>query len=122
MLALFLLPLMLFDAVNLHMGFEGLCPPGLGLPRYVEIAGVMMEVILCLLPAFDSQVVSLVTVACAESNNGYDLLWQVMKLSIPGFNPTMQISPPVWMGADIFDFLPLICPLFLPSGEERTSS
>jgi hypothetical protein len=31
-LALFLLPLMLFDAVNLHMRFEGLCPPGLGLP------------------------------------------------------------------------------------------
>ena len=30
--ALFLLPLMLFDAINLHMGFKGLCPPGLGLP------------------------------------------------------------------------------------------
>ncbi len=30
--ALFLLPLMLFDAINLNMGFEGLCPPGLGLP------------------------------------------------------------------------------------------
>jgi hypothetical protein len=30
--ALFLLTLMLFDAANLHMGFKGLCPPGLGLP------------------------------------------------------------------------------------------
>ena len=37
--ALFLLPLMLFDAINLNTGFEGLCPPGLGLQRYAEIAG-----------------------------------------------------------------------------------
>ena len=29
---LFLLPLMAFDAINLRMGFEGLCPPGLGCP------------------------------------------------------------------------------------------
>jgi hypothetical protein len=51
-LVLFLLPLMLFDAINLHVGFEGLCPPGLGLPRYAEIAGVMMEAIPCLLPSY----------------------------------------------------------------------
>ncbi len=34
--ALFLLPLMPFDLINLHMGFEGLCPPGLGLPQYTK--------------------------------------------------------------------------------------
>jgi hypothetical protein len=61
-LALYLLPFMLFDAVNLHMEFKDLCPPGLGLPRYTEIAGVMMEVLPCLLPTLDSQVASLVTV------------------------------------------------------------
>jgi hypothetical protein len=70
--ALFLLPLMLFDATNLNMGFEGLCPPGLGLPQYVEIAGALMEVLPRLLPEMDSQVTSLVTVVRAESNNGYD--------------------------------------------------
>ena len=43
--ALFLLPLMLFDAINLNTGFEGLCPPGLSLQRYAEIAGVLMEVL-----------------------------------------------------------------------------
>ncbi len=32
--ALFLLPLMLFDAINLNTGFEGLCLPGLSLQRY----------------------------------------------------------------------------------------
>ncbi len=102
--ALFLLPLMLFDAVNLHMGFKGLRPPGLGLPGYMEIARVMMEIIPCLLPTYDSQVPSLVMVVRAESNNGYDLLWWVMELSILGFNSMLQISAPVGMGKGIFDF------------------
>jgi hypothetical protein len=83
-LALFLLPLMHFDAVNLHMGFEGLCPPGLRLPQYAENPGVMTEVIPCLLPTFESQVASLVMVVYAESNNGYDLLWGVIELLVPG--------------------------------------
>jgi hypothetical protein len=67
--ALFLLPLMLFNAINLNMGFEGLYPPGLGLPQYAEIAGALIEVLPCLLPEMDSQVTSLVTVVRAESNN-----------------------------------------------------
>jgi hypothetical protein len=80
-----------------------------------------MEVIPCLLPTFDSsQVASLVMVVHAESNDGYDLLWLVIELSVLSFDPTMQISTPVWMGEDIFCFLPLICSLFLPSGEEST--
>jgi len=102
--ALFLLPLMLFDAINLNMGFEGLCPPGLGLPRYAEIAGVLMEVLPRLLPELDSQVTSLVTVVRAESNNGFDLLWRILELAVPGFDPSLQISAPVWLGDDIFDF------------------
>jgi hypothetical protein len=102
--ALFLLPLMLFDAINLQMGFEGLCPPGLGLPRYAEIAGVLMEVLLRLLPSLDSQLTSVVTVVRAESNNGFNLLWRILELAVPGFDPSLQISAPVWLGDDIFDF------------------
>ncbi len=102
--ALFLLPLMLFDAINFNMGFEGLCPPGLGLPRYAEIAGALMEVLPRLLPEMDSQVTSLVTVVRAESINGYDLLWRVLELTVLSFDPSMQISAPVWMGNDIFYF------------------
>ncbi len=58
---------MLFDAINLNMGFEGLCPPGLGLPRYAEIAGALMEVLPRLLPDMDSQVTLLVTVVLLDS-------------------------------------------------------
>ena len=102
--ALFLLPLMLFDAINLNTGFEGLCPPGLGLQRYAEIAGVLMEVLPRLLPTSDSQVTLLVTVVRAESNNGFDLLWRILELAVPGFDPSLQILAPVWLGNDIFDF------------------
>jgi hypothetical protein len=102
--ALFLLPLMALDAINLHTGFEGLCPPGFGLPQYAEIASVLMEVIPCLLPATDSQVSPLVSVVRAESNNGYDLLWWVLELMVPGFVMSMQISAPIWLGDDIFEF------------------
>ncbi len=101
---LFLLPLMPFESINLHMGFEGLCPPGLGLPWYAKIATVLMEVLLRLLPDMDSQVTSLVTVVRAESNNGYNLLWWVLELIVPGVDLSLQLSAPVWMGDDIFDF------------------
>ena len=99
--ALFLLPLMMFDAVCLNMGFEGLCPPGFGLPRYAEIAGAFMEVLPRILPDSDSQVTSVVRV---ESNNGFDLLWRVLELAVPGFDPSLQLNAPVWMGNVIFDF------------------
>jgi hypothetical protein len=57
-----------------------------------------------LLPTSDSQVTSLVTVVRAESNNGFDLLWWVLELAVPGFDPSLQISAPVWFDDDIFDF------------------
>jgi hypothetical protein len=39
-----------------------------------------------------------------ESGNGYDLLWRVMALLVPGFDPTLQVKIPVWNDNDIFDF------------------
>ncbi len=95
---------MAFDAINLRMGFEGLCSPGLGLPRYAEIAVALMEILPRLLPTTDSQVASLITVVGAKSSNGYDLLWRVLELAVPGFDPAIQVSAPVWMGDDIFEF------------------
>jgi hypothetical protein len=103
-LVLFLLPLMAFDEINLRMGFEALCPPGLGLTRYAEIDIALMEILPRLLPNTDSQIVSLITVVRAESGNGYDLLWRVLELTVPGFDPAIQVSAPVWMGEDTFDF------------------
>ena len=112
--ALFLLPLMalvLFDGINITVGFEGLCPPGLGLPRYAKIVSVLIEILPRLLPNRDSQVALMVTVVRTESNNGFALLWQVLELAVPGFDPSMQISPPAWIGKDVFDIC-LSCVLY----------
>jgi hypothetical protein len=43
-LALFLLPLMAFNVIKLNTGFEGLCPPGLGLPSDMNTTVVKMMV------------------------------------------------------------------------------
>ena len=101
---LYLLPVMPFDCICIKMGFEALCPPGLGLPWYAAIAQVLMELLPRLLPRMDTQVTSLVNMVCMESGNGYDLLWRVLALSVPGFEPTIQVAIPVWADDDVFDF------------------
>ena len=101
---IYLLPVMPFDCISIKMGFEALCPPGLGIPRYAAIARVLMELLPRLLPRTDTQVTSLINMVHMESGNGYDLLWRVLALLVPGFDPTLQVKIPVWIDDDIFDY------------------
>jgi hypothetical protein len=39
-----------------------------------------------------------------ESGNGYDLLWQILALTVLGFNPTIPVTIPAWQDDDIFFF------------------
>ena len=91
----YLLPLMPFDAINLRLGFEGLCPSGLGCSRYADICRAMMEVFPWLLLNLNC-VSTIVSTTRAENGNGYSLLWEVMALAVPGFDPTLHVSAPVW--------------------------
>ena len=97
---IYLLPVVPFDCVSIKMGFEALCPPGLGLPRYTAIARVLMELLPCLLPRTDTQVSSIVNMVCMETGNGYDLLWRILALAVPGFDPTIQVKIPVWVAGE----------------------
>ena len=101
---IYLLPVVPFDCVSIKMGFEALCPPGLGLPRYTVIARVLMELLPRLLPRTDTQVSSIVNMVRMEPGNGYDLLWRILALAVPGFDPTIQVKIPVWVEEDIFEF------------------
>ena len=101
---IYLLPVMPFDCISIKMGFEALCPPGLGIPRYAMISRVLMELLPRLLPRSDTQVSLLIYMVRMDSGNGYDLLWRVMALSVPGFDPTLQVKIPAWNDDDIFDF------------------
>jgi len=94
-----------FDSVKLSFNFEGLCPPGLGTLRYAEIASALMEVLPRLIPTTIPDVHSALTTIGFESNNGYDLLWRLLELAVPSFDPTAPIIPPVWhRDSNVFEF------------------
>ena len=63
-----------------------------------------MELLLRLLPRTDTQVTSLINMVHMESENGYDLLWRIMALLVPGFDPTLQVKISAWNDKDIFDY------------------
>jgi hypothetical protein len=93
----YLLPLMPFNLIKLSFNFEGLCPPGLGTLCYAEIRTALMEVLPRLLPTTNTDVQSAIVAAGFESNNGFDLLWRILELAVPGFDPaTVPILPLVW--------------------------
>ncbi len=93
--SVYLLPLMPFDAINLRLGFEGLCPPGLSVHCYAEICHALMEVLPRLLPCSINRVTTAISTTRAENGNGFALLWDVLALSVPGFDPTLQILAPI---------------------------
>jgi hypothetical protein len=103
--SVYLLPLMPFDAVSLKLGFEGLCPPGLWVDRYASIAAALMEVIPRLLPRHITRLTTVIVMVRGDSNNGFDLMWRLMALAVPGFDPAQHVSAPVWEDyQDIYDF------------------
>ena len=65
-----------------------------------------MELLPWLIPGLLSPQVSATLASVRyESNNGYDYLWHVLELSVPGFNHTVPNPIPSWADAsDIFTF------------------
>jgi hypothetical protein len=101
-----LLALIPFDAIMLQYRFEGLCPPGLGLTWYGAMSKALMELLPRLIPGSASSPIKAALASIRyESNNGYDYLWRILELTVPGFDPANSILVPVWSGVDdIFSF------------------
>jgi hypothetical protein len=95
-----------FNTIVLAYGFEGLCPPGLGLVKFAAMSKALMELVLRLIPgSLTPQVNVTLALVCFESNNGYNYLWRVLELTVPGFDPTVPIPVPTWFNVgDIFHF------------------
>ncbi len=91
-----LIPLMLFDAICLRNIYEGLFPPGLGTNTYTECCAAVLEILPRLLPTTNTEVMAIVSAVLKASKNGYNLLWQILKLFVPGFDPTVPIAQPQW--------------------------
>ncbi len=92
----YLLPVMPFDAVNLKLGFDSLCPPGLDIDRYASIAAAMMEVVPRLLSDHIARLTTTIATVRGDSNSGFDLMWRLMALAVPGFDPAQHVLAPVW--------------------------
>jgi hypothetical protein len=95
-----------FNAIVLAHKFEGLRPPSLGLVKYAAMCKALMELLPWLIPgSLSPQVNATLTLVRYESNNGYDYLWRVLELTVPGFDPTVPIHTPIWSDVkDIFQF------------------
>ena len=102
----YVLGLLPFDAIVLTHGFEGLCPPGLGLAKYAAMSKAIMELVPRLIPSsLSPQVNAILASVRFESNNSYDYMWRILELTVPGFDPTIPIRVPTWSDADdIFHF------------------
>ena len=92
----YLIPLMPFDAVCLVNNFEGLFVPGLGTQRYHECASALFELLPRLLPTSNAEIQSKLASVRVESKNGYDLLWRVLELTVPVFDPTVPLQQPTY--------------------------
>ncbi len=92
----YLIPLMPFDSVCLANNYEGLFPPGLGTLAYAECAITVMELLIRVLPEHDPEIYATISAVRNSSRNGYDLLWRVLALYVPSFDPTIPIAQPVW--------------------------
>jgi hypothetical protein len=83
-LMIYLVPIAPLDCVMIKMGYEALCIPGTGLTRYPVAARVLLELLPCLLPKTNDKVSSIINMVRMESNNGYDLLWHILELTVLG--------------------------------------
>jgi hypothetical protein len=101
-----LLALIPFDAILLHFQFKGLCPMGLGIIIYGAMSkGPMVLLPWLILGTLSSQVSMALALVRYESANGYNYLWCILKLTIPGFDHVVPIQVSAWTGVeDVFGF------------------
>jgi hypothetical protein len=91
----YVIALMPFNAIVLSTRFEGLCPLGLGLLRYAAMSKALLELLPWLIPAtLSPQVGTAISSIRYETGNGYDFLWHLLELTVPGFDPTIPIQAP----------------------------
>ncbi len=94
--AAYLIPLMPFNAICLCNNYECLFPLRLGTDAYAECCAAVLEILPRLLPMSHTEVMAIVSAVSNASRNRYDLLWRILELLVPGFNPMVPIAQPLW--------------------------
>jgi hypothetical protein len=77
----------------------------LGTIKYASISSAWMDVLPWILPQLSADVESVLFSVGFKSNNGFDLLWRILELSVPGFKSTNPVQVPIWcLAMDILSF------------------
>jgi hypothetical protein len=85
-----------FDAIVINWQYVGLCIPGVGERRYLEMARVLWRVCEKTLPRDEDAVRNAFKINTNRGRDGFRLLWDVLTRSQPGFNPTKVFPKPTW--------------------------
>ena len=102
----YLMPLVPFNHILLQHKSFGLCIPHLGYENYQAAAAGLLELLPHLIPSslsknFNANITSI----NSTSKNGYDVMWNILYQSVPGFDPSKSLPTPTWTpNHDIFDF------------------
>jgi hypothetical protein len=88
--------LMPFDAIVINWQYVGLCIPGIGERRYLEMARVFWRICEKTLPRDEDAVRNAFKINSNRGRDGFRLLWDVLIRSQPAFNPTRTFPKPNW--------------------------
>jgi hypothetical protein len=85
-----------FDAIVINWQYVGLCIPGIGERRYLEMARVLWRVCEKTLPRDEEAVRNAFKANSNRGRDGFRLLWDVLIRSQPAFNPIKSFPKPTW--------------------------
>ena len=83
-----------FDAIVINWQYVGLCIPGIGERRYLEMARVLWRVCEKTLPRDEEAVRNAFKANSNRGRDGFRLLWDVLIRSQPAFNPIKSFPKP----------------------------
>jgi hypothetical protein len=85
-----------FDAIKINYQYVGLCIPGVGEKKFMEMGKILYRVFSKTLPhEFDVVKQAFQNNSC-RVKNGYRLLWDVMTTSLPAFCSYVKFQEPTW--------------------------
>ena len=86
-----------FDAIMPKWLHVGLCLPGVGGTRYLQMSGPLFMVLKSVLPQDNLTIKECMAMYMGKNQDGYRFLYTVMSRSLPVFCAKKSLSPPTWM-------------------------
>ena len=88
--------LMPFDAIVLNWRYVGLCIPGVGERRYLDMASVLWRICKRTLPHDEEAVKDALKINSGRAQDGFRLIWEILIRSQPAFCPWKRYYEPLW--------------------------